>query len=326
MFRSDNKGVADAFVSRVAMLATLLLFNLLLNACALDPGLSDPPPSAGIDVTLTMINEIGGATALLNAGGERQQLGYAAAVAAASGYVFVIDSSVPGLLRLDAARGESHLLHGLEDANTAGLYVTTDLIIYVVDRPNRAVLELSDSGWERRRFSDTKMIPAPADVTHTNWGATVLIADELTQRLVMFDSLTSPTGVFTSTLSPVTVAASITAIAATDDSVFVLDAASREVTQLDLYGRVVGTYGEDSLLAPVAMTVDKCRRVFVADGHPDGLLVTSPDSLGDSSRAAIPQEITPAVTDLWIDGNQLYVAAGAFGVYVLAIEPACMGL
>ena len=142
----------------------------------------------------------------------------------------------------------------------------------------------------------------------------------------MFDSLTSPTGVFTSTLSPVTVAASITAIAATDDSVFILDAASREVTQLDLYGRVVGTYGEDSLLAPVAMTVDKCRRVFVADGHPDGLLVTSPDSLGDSSRAAIPQEITPAVTDLWIDGNQLYVAAGAFGVYVLAIEPACMGL
>jgi DNA-binding beta-propeller fold protein YncE len=325
MFRSDNNGVADACGLPTAILALLLLTNCLLTACALESGINEPPPSAGIDVTLTTINEFVGATAPLNAAGEPQQLGYAAAVAAASGYIFVIDSSVAGLVRLDAARGESRLLHGLDDANTAGLYVTTDLLIYVVDRPNRAVLELSDSGWERRRFSDTKMIPAPVDVTRTNWGATVLIADELTQRLVMFDSLTGPTGSFNSTLSPVAVAASITAIAATDDSVFVLDAASREVTQLDLYGRVAGTYGDDALLAPVAMAVDACQRVFVADGHPDGLLVTSSDSYGMSSRAALPREITPAVTDLWIDGNLLYVAAGAFGLHVLSIEPACMG-
>ena len=36
-------------------------------------------------------------------------------------------------------------------------------------------------------------------------------------------------------------------------------------------------------------------------------------------------EISSAVTDLWIDGNQLYVGAGPFGVHVLNIDPPCLG-
>jgi hypothetical protein len=307
-------------------LACLALSASCLGACALEPDESALPPTAEIDVVLTPVNEFGSTTTLLSTSGEGAQLGYAAAVAAAGGYVFVVDSAASGLVQLNAARGEMRLLHTLQDANTTGLYVTTDLIIYVVDRFNRAVLELSETGWERRTYEDDKLIPAPVDVTQTNWGATVLVADELTQRMAMFDSLSNPTGLFTTTLSPVAIAASINAIASTDAFVFVLDAASREVTQLDLYGRVVGTYGEDSLLAPVALAVDECRRMFVADGHPDGLFVSSPDSLGMSARAALPSEITMAVTDLWIEGSFLYIAAGTFGVHVMAIEPACMTL
>lgn len=325
MASSGNKNVVGAPGSPLVVSAVLLPIAFLLGACALEPEISEPPPTADIAVTLTPMREFGGgASAPLTATGERQKLGYAAAVAATSGFVFVIDSSVSALVQLDFASGDSRRLQTLDDANTSGMYVTTDLIIYVVDRFNRAVLELSESGWERRVYSDNKLIPAPVDVTQTNWGATVLIADELTQRLVMFDTQSNPTRLFTTTLSPVTIAASISAIAATDNFVFVLDAASREVTQLDLYGRVVGTFGEDSLLAPVALAVDECRRMFVADGHPDGLFVSSPDFYGMDSRAAVPREIAPAVTDLWIDGNDLYVAAGTFGVHVLAIDPPCM--
>ena len=322
---SDNYASIASGLSPV-VLACLALCASCLGACALEPDEGALPPTAEIDVILTPVNEFGSTTTLLSSSGEGEQLGYAAAVAAAGGYVFVVDSAASGLVQLDAVRGEIRLHHTLEDANTVGLYVTTDLIIYVVDRVNRSVLELSETGWERRTYEDDKLIPAPVDVTQTNWGATVLVADELTQRMAMFDSLSNPTGLFTTTLSPVAIAASINAIAATDDFVFVLDAASREVTQLDLYGRVVGTYGEDSLLAPAALAVDECRRMFVADGHPDGIFVSSPDSLGMSARAALPSEMTMAVTDLWIDGSFLYIAAGTFGVHVMAIEPACMTL
>jgi hypothetical protein len=298
-----------------------------LNGCALDPGAYEPPTIAGIDVALTPLQQFGdGSAPLMTEQGGRRQLGHAAAVAARGGQIFVVDSSIPGVVHLGAGQGNIRLLLELKDGNTRGIHVTADLIVYVVDRHNRAVIEVTDSGWQRRVYSDSDRIPAPVDVTEINWGATVLVADELTQRLVMFDTLSNPRGFLAPTLAPVAMAASIEAIAATGDTVFVLDAASREVTQLNLEGRPVGTYGEDALLVPIAMTVDECQRVFVADGHPDGLFVSSPDFYGTSTRSELPAEINQAVTDLWIDGNELYVAAGPFGVRTFAVEPVCLGV
>jgi hypothetical protein len=306
-------------------LVALFAFGLL-NACVTEQGAGSVPIGAGIDVTLTTVNSfgaMGSPTMITGEGG--MQLGYATAIAATGGFIYVIDAAAPGLTRLDAMSGRIRLLHELRDTNTSGLYVSTDAIIQVVDRYNRSVVEVDQSGRERRRFSDSRLIPAPVDVTQTNWGSTILIADELRQRLAMFDSMSNPTGLFTTTLSPVAVAASIKAIAATANYVFVLDAASREVTQLDLNGRLVGTHGEDALLAPVALAVDECQRIFVADGHSDGLFVTSPEFYGTNTRAALPPEATLAVTDLWIDSNMLYIAAGNLGVYVMAIDPPCLG-
>ncbi len=300
----------------------------LLNACALEPGSGYEPEllTAGIDVTLTPLDSFGaGGTFAVRPGAGGAQLGYAAAVAASGGLVYVVDGASSALVQLDPARAELRVLYPLRDPNTVGLHVSADQIIEVVDRYNRAVVELDQSGWERRRFMDSRLIPTPVDVTQTNWGSTILIADGISQRLAMFDPMSNPTGPFTTTLSPVAIAASITAIAATDNAVFVLDSASREVTQLDMDGRPVATYGEDSLLAPVALTVDECGRMYVADGHSAGLFVTSLDFYGSSVRATLPPELTPAVTDLWIDGNTLYVAAGSLGIYIMAVDPPCMG-
>lgn len=303
-----------------------MLCAWLLGACALDAGVGAEPMTAGIDVTLTTIDVYGsGGTSTAMPGTGGRQVGYAAAVAASGGFVYVVDVASSALVLLDPARSDLRVLRPLKDPNTNGLHVSIDQVIEVVDHYNRAVIELDQSGWERRRFMDSQLIPTPVDVTQTNWGSTVLIADGVSQRLAMFDAMSNPTGLFTTTLSPVAVAASITAIAATVDSVFVLDSASREVTQLDLNGRPVATYGEDALLAPVALAVDECNRLFVADGHPGGLFISSPEFYGTGARAALPPEITPAVTDLWIDGNTLYIAAGPLGVYVMAADPPCMG-
>lgn len=303
-----------------------LVATCLLNACALEPGSEAASYTAGIDITLTPLDVFGtGGTSTTQPGAGGAQLGYAAAVAASGGFVYVVDGVYSALVQLDPARAEVRVLYPLRDPNTSGLHVSMDQVIEVVDRYNRAVVELDQSGWERRRFMDSRLIPTPVDVTQTNWGSTILIADSVSQRLAMFDAMSNPTGLFTTTLSPVAVAASITAIAATVDSVFVLDTASREVSQLDMDGRPVATYGEDALLAPTALAVDECERVFVADGHPGGLFVSSPEFYGTNTRAALPPELTPAVTDLWIDGNTLYIAAGNLGVYVMAVDPPCMG-
>lgn len=302
----------------------LAVLAMMLGGCALEP-LGRPPPSAGIDVTLTPVDSFDLWRSDLAAGGEQRQAGYVTAVAASAGRLFVVDRSVPGVLTIDPVSRQARLLLELVDGDTRGLHVTEDLLIYVVDRYNRAVLELGDSGWQRRVYEDEHRIPAPVDVTETNWGATVLVADELTRRLVMFDNLSNPIGMLAPTLSPVALAASIDALSATESFVFVLDSASREVTQVDLNGMPVGTYGEDALLVPVAIAVDECLRLFVADGHAEGLFVSSPENLGSGTRARLPGEISSSVTDLWIDGNSLYVAAGPLGVHVLDIDPPCLG-
>jgi len=312
-----------AVLVRMSFLAVIA--GRLLSACVTDPGAVSLPMNAGIDVTLTPLSSFGAAGTPAMIPGEKSiQLGYAAAIAATGSAIFVVDAAAPGLVRLDEASGEVRLLYELRDTNTSGLHVSRDMIIQVVDRYNRAVIELDQSGWERRRFSDRRLIPAPVDVTQTNWGSTILIADELSHRLAMFDSMSNPTGLFATTLSPVAAAASIKAVAATENFVFVLDGASGEVIQLDLGGRLFGTHGEDALLAPVALAVDECQRIFVADGHSDGLFVTSPEFYGSNTRASLPPEVTTAVTDLWVDNNSLYVAAGNLGVYVMAIDPPCM--
>jgi hypothetical protein len=295
-----------------------------LAACAVDPGGFDPGDDPGIDVTLVPVSVIGGATGL-NMSGELRQPGFASAVAARAGRVFIVDSMARGLVQADVFGGEMRMIRELRDSNTSGLYVTRDLTVYVVDRHSRAVIELDDSGWERQRYADTRLIPAPVDVTELNWGSTLVIADELSKRLVLFDNLSNPTGMMNSTLSPVMSAASIGAIAASNGSVFVLDMASREAVQLDLQGRPIATFGEDALLAPVAIAADPCGRVFVADGHAEGLFVSSYEYQGTNARAALPGEIVAAVTDLWIEGSELYVAAGPFGVYVMSVQPACTG-
>jgi DNA-binding beta-propeller fold protein YncE len=323
MVRSIGKRETARFASPNARFGVAALVAYFIAACAVEP-VDYEAPTVDIDVTLTPIRDF--STGIVTQQGDLFQVGYAAAVAAAGGQTYVVDASVQGLVRIDDARGEARLVYELEDTSTSGVYVTTDLIVYVVDRQNRSVIELDESGWERRRFYDPRLIPAPVDVTETAFGGTVLIADELTQRLAMFDSMANATGMLASTLSPVTTATSIAAVAATDRYVFVLDRDSREVIQLDLNGRIVATYGEEELRLPVALAVDECERVFVADGHPDGLFVSARSEFGASSRAKLPPDITLAVTDLWVAGNELYVAAGAAGVQALIVDPPCMGL
>ena len=316
----------DGVLARRAAFLGMLLATAGLAACAMDPGGYETVGDAGIDVVLVPVSAVGGAGAAgLDPAGGGTQIGFAAAVAARAGQVFVVDSMAGALVTVDVFGTESRTVLELRDAGTSGLHVTQDLIIYVVDRQCRSVLEVSDTGWERQRYADARLIPAPVDVTEINWGSSLVIADELSKRLVLFDGLSNPTGMMNSTLSPVISVASIGAIAANNRSVFVLDTASREATQLDLQGRPLATYGEDALLAPVAIAADACGRVFVADGHADGLFVSAYEFQGTNARAALPGGIATAVTDLWIDQNELYVAAGPFGVHVFSIQPGCTG-
>ncbi|MDH4107981.1 MAG: hypothetical protein OEW35_06675 [Gammaproteobacteria bacterium] len=304
-----------------ALLGGVFVF---LQACSIEElaGI-DMPEVPDDDVSLALIATIGSQTLAPMFGGGRYQLGYAAAVAARGGSVFVVDSAAGGVVRIDPSLTRAELLYPLGDPTTRGLHVTRDLLIYVVDRQERAVIELSDTGAPRRHFSDSSLLPAPVDLALTNWDATLVVADELTAQLVVFDSMGGPTAVLGSNIAGPRIASTMQAISGGGNGVYVLDGGLQEVVHFDLAGRPLGGYGEDDLVAPVAMTVDECGRVFVADGHPQGLFVGLGGVFGHGMRVPFDASINPAVTDLWIDGDELYVAAGAAGIQVYLVEPGC---
>jgi len=313
-------------VPRAGAFGSLLPVLLLLSqSCSIEElaGI-DELQAPDEDVRLTLIATIGSqAFGPMFGGGGRYQLGFAAAVAARSGNVFIVDTAARGVVRFDPAMTRAEFLYPLADPNTRGLHVSQDLIVYVIDRAQRAVIELSDTGTPRRHYEDASLLPAPVDLTLTNWDSTLVVADELTAQLVVFDSMAGPSAVLGANIAGPRLASAVQAIGSSQNTVYILDANLQEVVQFDLAGRPLGTYGEDYLSAPAAVAVDECGRVYVADGHRDGLFVGLGGVFGRGMRVGIDPAVNLAITDLWVDGDELYVAAGAAGVHVYLIEPGC---
>ena len=114
-----------------------LVATCLLNACALEPGNEAASYTAGIDITLTPLDVFGtGGTSTTQPGAGGAQLGYAAAVAASGGFVYVVDAVSSALVQLDPARAELRVLYPLRDPNTSGLHVSMDQVIDILkDQP-----------------------------------------------------------------------------------------------------------------------------------------------------------------------------------------------
>jgi len=323
----------DCSINLKAVSAFLSL--LVLHGCAdLDlGGYAGQGMLLDSDTTLTLVQEIGSGVTLRMRGSDfgiaaarTYALGYAAAVAARGNYVYVVDQFSAELVQINLALGEARVLTTLPDPTTHGVYVTQDLIVYVVDKSARAVRQLNDAGQTTRLFTNPALIPAPVDVAETDWGDAIVVADALHNQLVMFNTLVGAFEVIGANASRLSLAQVVQAIAATRNSVYILDPQLGEVIRFDLHGNPIGSYGEDELQMPTALAVDRCGRLFVADQSGQGILVSLSDMMRPAARAQHNAIILDQITDLWVDEGFLYVAAGAQGIKIFRIEPSCPAL
>jgi len=250
-------------------------------------------------------------------------VGYAAAVAARGNDVYVVDRLAGQLLGLNLALGEARVLTNLADPDTHGLYVTRDQKIYVVDKIARSVRQFDADGRLLRSFEHLDLLPTPVDVTESSWGGDLIVADGLSNRLVRFNALASVMDTIGSNMTRNSIAQSIQSIASTANSIFVLDSEMGEAMRFSLRGNQTGNYGEDNLEFPTAMAVDACGRIFIADRSGQGILVSLPDMLQSAARAEPNMPFEGEITDLWVDGSNIYVAAGAEGIRIYLVEPPC---
>lgn len=285
---------------------------------------------SGADTTLTLIQQIDAGTLLYyrdaftqGASDRRYTLGYAAAVAAYGNDIYVVDQASGQLVRINLSQSEASVLMTLPDPRTHGIHVRPDRTIFVVDRNARGIRQLDESGRMIRLFSDQRLMPAPVDVTETDWGNIIVAVDELSNQLVLFNTLGGPIDVIGSGTWRPTIAQTVHAIAATPNSVFVLDRDMGEVMRFSLRGDQTGNYGEDELAVPTALAIDHCGRLFMADQSGQGILVSSTDMMLPSGRARQDDFLPDQITDLWVDSGALYIAAGIQGISIYLVEPPC---
>jgi len=250
-------------------------------------------------------------------------VGHVGAIAASGSDIYVIDWASGALLRIDPGLREATYLARLANPMTHGLYASRNGTVYFVDKAARAVRQIDRDGRPMESFEDLNYAPSPVDVTESDWGSTVVVADELARQLVVFSPLGVAINVLGANDRRLAIAQVLHAIAGSRDSIFVLDSSANEVMRFDLRGRQTGSYGEDDLEMPTALAVDDCGRLFVADSSGAGILVSSFDMRVPPVRAIQNFPAERVVNDIWIDGQFLYLAAGDEGIRVYLVEPAC---
>lgn len=281
------------------------------------------------EVTLTLVQEIGPGRMFrlrngsFGSGTQTYMPGYTTAVAARGNDLFIVDRSIGQLMHVNLLTGEARSLLTLTDANTKGLHVDEDLTVLVVDSFQRAVLHLTERGQTIAVYRHSEYAPAPVDVTLADWGRAVIVADALQDRFVTFNRYGGVVAVRSAEPGYEPFAGSVGALASSGQSVFVLDDELGEVTRFSLSGQALASYGEDELLMPTALAVDQCGRLFVADQNPGSIFVSVSDMMVSGRRTSLGMLPIDEITDLWSDGDTLYIATGAGGVLVMHVEPGC---
>ena len=279
------------------------------------------------EVTLTLTQRIDVGTPLRGANGRPgMTIGYVSAVAASGGDIYIVDQAAGGLLRVDPMLFDATVIARLADPSTHGLYVANSGRVYVVDKAMRAVRQFDRDGTELRPLQDVDLAPAPVDVAESDWGSSIVVADDLTGQLVFFSPLGPTTDVAGIDENRLSVAQRLHALAASGNELFVLDAGAADVSRFDMRGRQTAYYGQDELELPTALTVDDCGRLFVADSSGAGIFVSAFDMRLPPARARQDTPVERNVTDLWWDSGYLYVAAGIDGVAIYSVEPRCGAL
>ena len=275
-------------------------------------------------IELTPIDQLGPGTPLRQSGGmTTQSLGDVAAIAARGNELFVIDRQQGALLRIDLGTRDVQMLLPLRLPDTRGLHVTEDGIVHVVDRFERAVRQVDSYGYSRQVFSEVQYLASPVDVAVLNNSGQVIVADELENHLVVFNPLGAVTSIIGDRFRDTVMTQSISAIAPTSRGILIADASMAEAVEIDLDGRLLASYGEVDLSRPIAVTADDCGRIYVIDKA--GLFTSGLPADTEPARHTLPAGFDSAATDLWIENNVLYVAAGVYGVQMFAVNPPCVG-
>lgn len=246
------------------------------------------------------------------------------AIAARGNDLFVADSAQRSLFLIDRAQHSISKFVPLQGAGGTDLSIASDFSVYVIDRSQRQVLQYSRAGHLLGTFAHNIELSSPVAVAESAELDRVLVADAVTGHIVVFNKLGGLSRILGQSINAPWPISSIIDMVSDRGYIYLLDRLAREVSVIDIDGRHLISMGGLQLKQPVAMAIDHCQRLFVADQFNNSLHV-----FYDNAPLIVFENSTGLngvvmITDIWIDNALLYVADGVTGsIKVLRITGSC---
>lgn len=259
--------------------------------------------------------------------GPRQNFLQPVGVAALGDIVLVADAGARTVWRLDRGRDAMAPFARFTGAGVeqgASLQIGNELGAWIALPAEHMVVQYDAAGRELRRWHDEANAPRPVAVAVPESRSEVLVGDGATAQVVVFDPLGRAVRLLGGGGTPAL--QSIAAMALGPAGLYVLDRLAQQVVVLGPGGEVLQIIGEDHLVQPRALAVDRSGRVFVSDDSDQRIKVfRGPRLLASAGGFGSGPARFGRIEALAIDGHMLYIADSVNArVQVMLVAPASM--
>lgn len=306
-----------------------------LGGCAGEEVREERPAAAGNDTLLTPMLRIGGGWRLdpqrpmqtAPLAGGRLNFVRPVGVAALGDVLMVADAGARTLWRLDRSRDAMAVFAPFSGAGAeqgASLQLAQDFSTWIALPAEHVVLQYDAGGRVVRSWRDEINAARPVAVALADGRGELLVGDAATAHVVVFDPLGRSRRLLGRGRSDVL--QSISAMSFGPGGLYVLDRIAQQVVVLGASGEVLELIGENQLVQPRALAVDRSGRVFVSDDSDQLIKVfRGPRLLGRAGGSGGGPGRFGRIEAMAVDGNLLYVADSLNArVQVMLVAPQSM--
>jgi len=235
------------------------------------------------------------------------------AVAARGPLVYIVDAGLGRLFSYDTALDRLRVvmeLKGVTRGEVSDIFVAPDLSFYIADTEGGRVLHFDREGRLIKTLQDPVNIGRPVTVAVNDQTGYIFVADGFNDDVLVYNPAGLLTGAIGIRGSGAGQFRGITALAQGPEGYYVATrygAARVQVMGFD--GSYLSSFQPDTVTFPTAIAVRSDNRAYVSDYLSDDIKVFADGRLVQTlgGHGSAPGRFR-RITDLWLDGDFLYVA------------------